>query len=439
MTRRARNSGGPAGTPSHVPSPTAALRSAVAGGQRSVTSSAGAAEDGLSRSGEAKSLGRGRMDWTDDGQTLAAAVTRQDTYPVLIGRGQLDTLPALVGRTLQTDSVFVVTDDTVAGLFLSRVADAFAARGLNVEPVVVPPGEPSKSWTAAQAVIEALLARGAKRRTVLVALGGGVVIDMVGFVASVFMRGLPYVNVPTSLIAQLDAAIGGKTGIDYGGSKNLLGAFYHPAAVLIDPDLLAPLPPREIRSGLAEAVKVGMLHPPLFAKLEKLRLGSPSDLDALAGITRDAVLTKMRLLRDDPFEQSLVRLLNLGHSVGHALEAATEFSVYRHGEAVAIGIAVATMISWQRRVCSAETRDRILACLHTCGLAVSLPLALLEATWGEIDVIRRIRNGALREVLPVSIGEFVVVDEIAPAEFSSAVTALAERAAVASGAVVGSG
>ena len=425
MALGARNSGEPrAARPALAQ--TAALRAGAAAGSRSVTSAAAAPADGLSRSGEAKSLGRGKIDWTDDGEQLSVAVTRQDTYPVVIGRGRLDTLPALVGRTLQTDSVFVVTDHTVAGLFLGRVSDAFAAAGLPVQSVVVPAGEPSKSWPAAQTVIEALLARGAKRRSVLVALGGGVIVDMVGFVAAAFMRGLPYVNVPTSLIAQLDAAIGGKTGIDYDGSKNLLGAFYHPAAVLIDPDLLAPLPPREIRSGLAEAVKVGMLHPPLFAKLEKLRPGGDPDLDVLAGITRDAVLCKMRLLRDDPFEQSLVRLLNLGHSIGHALEAATAFSAYRHGEAVAVGIAVATVISRHRGLCTAVTADRILGCLRTCGLRTALPLPLLAATWAEIDVIRRIRNGALREVLPVSIGEFVVVDEIGHAEFAAAEAALAE-------------
>ena len=235
-----------------------------------MTSSAATAADGLPRSGEARSLGRGRIDWTDDGEQLSVTVTRQDTYPVVIGRGRLDTLPALVGRTLRTDSVFVVTDDTVAGLFLARVTGAFAAAGLPVQSVVVAAGEPSKSWPAAQSVIEALLARapsaaragGARRRRD----------HRHGRLRGVRLHARPAVRQrPTSLIAQLDAAIGGKTGIDYDGSKNLLGAFYHPAAVLIDPDLLATLPPREVRSGLAEAVKVGMLHPPLFAKLEKLR------------------------------------------------------------------------------------------------------------------------------------------------------------------------
>ncbi len=372
------------------------------------------------------SLGCGKMDSSDDGDgTLSVSVTRQDTYPVVIGRGRIETLPSLVGRILKTDSLFIVTDENVGELLLQRTADLFSESGMHVQSVVIPAGESSKSWAAAQNVIDALSTRGAKRRTALVALGGGVIVDMVGFVASVFMRGLPYINVPTSLLGQLDAAIGGKTGIDYDGSKNLLGAFYHPAAVLIDPELLSTLPEREIRSGLAEAVKVGMLHPPLFAKLENLAPGAVNDIEDLAAITRDAVRHKMRLLRDDPYERSLVRLLNLGHSFGHALEAATEFEVYRHGEAIAIGIAVATMISWNRGICAAETKDRVLACLETRGLEISLPLPAMEATWQEINVIRRIRNGALNEVLPVSIGECMVVDEIAHEEFVSAVDSLA--------------
>jgi 3-dehydroquinate synthase len=420
MSRRARNHGGPVGA-RQVP---LALRNGMTGAQRPMTSPA---EEDVPAA-EPRSTGAGSIDWTDDGAGgLSVSVTRRDTYPVVIGRGKLDMLPALLDRTLGTTSVFVVTDENVADLLLPRVTDLFAGHGVQVQPVVVPPGEPSKSWPAAQDVIAALLARGARRRTALVALGGGVIIDMVGFVASTFMRGLPYVNVPTSLIAQLDAAIGGKTGIDYDGSKNLLGAFYHPAAVLIDPDLIATLPAREIRSGLAEAVKVGMLHPPLFAELERLRLGFSDDLDVLAGITREAVLHKMELLRHDPFERSLVRLLNLGHSIGHALEAATGFAVYRHGEAVAIGIAVATTISWHRGLCTAETKERVLGCLETCGLAISLPPPLSTTTWGEVDVVRRIRNGALREVLPVSIGDLVIVDEITEEEFVAAVGALAER------------
>lgn len=384
------------------------------------------------------SLGHGRLRWNDTAdRALSVDVTRQDTYPVVIGRGMVETLPSLVDQIGRTDSLFVITDTNVGELLLERVVGLLGDRGVPVQSIVIPAGESSKSWWGAQTVIDRLLLGGAKRRSLLLAVGGGAVIDLVGFVASVFMRGLPYINVPTSLVAQLDAAIGGKTGIDYDGSKNLLGTFYHPAAVLIDPDLLRTLPEREIGSGLAEAVKVGILHPPLFARLENLGPGSGKDLDALTTIIQDAACYKMRLLEDDPFEQSLERLLNLGHSFGHALEAATRFEVYRHGEAIAVGIALTTMIAWQRGVCTADTRDRILACLRTCGLKVSFPPELQAPTWNEINVIRRVRNGVLNEVLPISVGECTVVDEVTHDEFVSAVGALARLSAPGSAAVAG--
>lgn len=370
-------------------------------------------------------MGHGTLDLREDSDgTYSVAVTRQDSYPMIIGRGELDTLPPLAERLGLTDSLFVITDANVADVLLQRTLDVLHKHGLRAEPIVIPAGEASKSWPTVQRVIDALLARRVQRRSALVALGGGVIVDTVGFVASVVMRGLPYINVPTSLVAQLDATIGGKTGIDYNGSKNLLGGFYHPAAVLIDPEFLATLPPREIRGGLAEAVKVGILHPPLFDKLEKL--DPAPDIDALAAVTRDAALYKMELLKDDPFEASLVRLLNLGHSFGHALEAATRFEVYRHGEAIAMGIALATMMSRGRGMCAVETRDRILACLARCGLEITVPQSLLAATWDEIEVIRRVRNGVLNEVLPVKVGECVVVDEVSHDEFLTAVGALAD-------------
>lgn len=374
------------------------------------------------------SMGHGTLDLNEasDG-TLSVEVTRRDSYPVIIGPGELASLPSLLDRLGFTDSVFVITDTNVAQAVLDRTVDVLADHGVTAQPIVFPAGETSKSWPVVQTVIETLLERGVRRRSVLLALGGGVVVDSVGFVASVVMRGLPYINVPTSLVAQHDAAIGGKTGIDYNGSKNLLGGFYHPAAVLIDPQLLETLPAREIRGGLAEAVKVGILHPPLFERLEVLwPTGPPPDFGALTAVIRDAALYKMHLLRADPFERSLVRLLNLGHSFGHALEAATGFETYRHGEAIAVGIALATAMSRRRGLCTDKTRDRILACLTRCGLEITLPPALVPAVWDGIEVIRRVRDGALHEVLPVEIGECVVVDEIGRDEFRAAVDALAE-------------
>jgi 3-dehydroquinate synthase len=374
--------------------------------------------------------GTGRIDWSPEGNhTLAVSVLRRDTYPLITGRGSLSRLPDLVQQISECDSLVAITDDNVAPILLSRVTELLTTFNGRVQTIVIPAGERSKSWAVADQLLTGLCTRNVKRRTLLLALGGGVVCDVVGFVASVFMRGIPYINVPTSLMAQLDAAIGGKTGIDYDGAKNLVGAFHHPAGVLVDPELLVTLPNREISSGLAEAVKVGILNPQLFARLENLTLGPKLDLDSMAAVVEEAIVCKLVLLREDPFEQSLRRFLNLGHTFAHAIEAATGFSAYRHGEAVAIGIAIATTISRDRELCSTKTMNRILACLETCGLSVTLPTSLVAETWERVTVIRRVRNGKLNEVLPVSIGECVIVDEMSYEEYAIAVRTLERRAA----------
>ena len=379
-------------------------------------------------------MGTGQMDWTftQDG-SYSVEVKKTDAYPLIIGRGRLDGLAALLHQVSEGDAVFIITDECVSKLWLEHTRALLVNAGFLTQSVVIANGETSKSWPTAQHLLSFLSEHGAKRRSVLLALGGGVICDLVGFVASIFMRGLPYICVPTTLMAQLDAAIGGKTGIDFSASKNLVGAFHHPAAILVDPNLLATLPSREIRSGLAEAIKVGILHSALFALLERAAPIQVNDLDTLSSIVTDAIVGKMRLLRADPFENSLMRLLNLGHTVAHALEAATRFETYRHGEAVAIGIAVATEISRSRGLCQPRTRDRILACLTNCGLQISLPPEHVAATWSGMDIIRRIRDGKLNEVLPVTIGQCVIVDEIGLDEYEAAVGTLtrwAKHAAV---------
>jgi 3-dehydroquinate synthase len=370
-------------------------------------------------------IGSGKLHWRQDGnQTLAVTVDRRDSYPIIVGRGKLATLPRLVKQVPACNSVVIITDERVGELWLQRSTDLLTPLDLTVQSIVIPAGEVSKSWAVAELLLSSLSSGGALRRTTLLALGGGVLCDLVGFVASMFMRGLPYINIPTSLMAQLDGSIGGKTGIDFSGSKNLVGTFYHPTGVLVDPDLLATLPAREIRSGLAEAVKVGIIFPTVFAQLERLTLGTTMDFDALAAIILDSITYKMDLLQEDPFEHSLERLLNLGHTFAHAVEAASGFNTYRHGEAVAIGIALATAISHGRGLCEKETEDRILSCLSVCGLGVTLPASLVDSSWREVDMVRRIRNGNLHEVLPVSIGECRMVNDITYEEYRSAVRSL---------------
>jgi 3-dehydroquinate synthase len=368
------------------------------------------------------------MDYLSHGSEKGVvSVARHHTYPLLMGMGTLESLPRVMRNAAESDSVFVVTDDNVAPLYLKRCVDMLRNSDFQVKSIVLPAGESSKSWETAQRVLAALASEGSKRRSILVALGGGVICDLVGFVASIYMRGVPYVNVPTSLMAQLDAAIGGKTGIDFNGSKNLVGCFYHPCAVVVDPNFLATLPSRDIRSGIAEAVKVGILFPGLFDLLELLGKKSEVAPSELAAVVQEAVTGKLKLLESDPFELSLVRLLNLGHTVGHALEAATKFVQYRHGEAVSVGIAVASEVSRQRGLCTSATCRRIVTLLEDWGLPVHLPAEHARSTWEELQVIRRIRNGVLNEVLPLEVGLCEVVTEVELSEYLEAAQTLESR------------
>lgn len=246
------------------------------------------------------------------------------------------------------------------------------------------------------------------------ALGGGVLCDLVGFAASTYLRGVPYVNVPTTLMAQTDGAVGGKVGVDHPGGKNLIGAFFHPVRVVVDPLVLRTLPRREVASGLAEIVKVAVLtSPAMFAALEALDVERPPAVDtALLPLIRGSIAAKLALLAPDPFERSLRRLLNFGHAVGHALEAATDFAVYRHGEAVAVGMATATELAAQRGLCGARTRSRILGLLRRLDLPTVLPEPLRDLTWERLQAVYLVRNASLREVVPRTIGHCQVLDGV---------------------------
>ncbi len=239
----------------------------------------------------------------------------------------------------------VVTDTTVAGLYLDALADVLRADGWQPVPVVVPPGEGSKSLDTFAVVCDAALAAGADRRTPVLALGGGVVGDLGGFVAATVLRGLPLVHLPTTILAQVDSAIGGKTGVNTARGKNLVGAFYPPLFVLADPATLATLPEREVRSGLAEVVKHALLAGgDLFETLEMgwERLG---DADMLAAVVREAAAVKARVVSADERESGARAFLNLGHTFGHALEAAAGYGTLTHGEAVAVGLRAALHLS----------------------------------------------------------------------------------------------
>ncbi|HEX8385924.1 MAG TPA: 3-dehydroquinate synthase [Rubricoccaceae bacterium] len=260
--------------------------------------------------------------------------------------GPLASAPARLREAgLQPGLALVVTDETVAGLYLGPLADALRADGWGPVPVVVPPGEGSKSLEAFAAVCDACLAAGPDRGAPLLALGGGVVGDLGGFAAATLLRGLPLAHLPTTVLAQVDSSIGGKTGVNTARGKNLVGAFYPPRFVLADPATLRTLPAREVRSGLAEAVKHALLAGgPLLETLEGEwdRLAEP---DVLAAVVREAAAVKARVVSEDERESGARASLNLGHTFGHALEAAAGYAALTHGEAVAVGMRAALWLS----------------------------------------------------------------------------------------------
>ena len=374
-------------------------------------------------------MNSGGLEWGRIGSGhILVRVDRGQAYPMAVARGASEALPRLLRDIIQDKMLVIITEDRVAALWLDHLLRILEPTAWTIKTIVVPSGERSKSWATTEYVLSKLLAIGTQRRTLLLALGGGMICDLTGFVASIFMRGVPYVNVPTSLIGQLDAAVGGKVGIDFGGSKNLVGGFHHPVGVVVDPDFMSTLPAREIRGGLAEAAKIAILDPQLFAQLERASsIGPVQSVAALTDIVEAAIVRKLELLADDPFERSLRRPLNLGHTIGHAIEAATGFAAYRHGEAVAIGISVATEVSSRRGVCSIATRDRILRLLCACGLGLRPPVEHLRGILIELNIVRRIRNGMLQEVLPRDIGQWEIADEVDDVEYTAAFDALANR------------
>ncbi len=301
------------------------------------------------------------------------------SYEVLVEAGALDAAATLLAPWLTRGRAIIVTDAHVAAAQLPRLAASLTAAGLAVDPIILPPGEATKSWDQLAALCEALLERGVERGDHIVALGGGVIGDLTGFAASIVKRGCGFVQVPTTLLAQVDSSVGGKTAINVPAGKNLIGAFHQPAFVLIDPSVLATLPRRETAAGYAEVVKYGLIDDRAF--FEWCEANGAALLDGDLAARTHAIIASVRakaaIVADDERETSGRRaLLNLGHTFGHALEAETGFSdALLHGEAVAAGMALAFRYSVRAGLCPGQDAERVAA--HLC--AVGLPAGLAAA------------------------------------------------------------
>ncbi|HET9003946.1 MAG TPA: 3-dehydroquinate synthase [Gemmatimonadaceae bacterium] len=344
-------------------------------------------------------------------ERAAARVVALPGYEVIVAPGALDDAGAIITRAAPAHHYAVVSDPNVAPLYVERVRASLAgaAPGATMSLLLVPPGEEHKTRELWAHLTDELLASGAGRDTTIVALGGGVVGDLAGFVAATYMRGIPVVQLPTTLLAMVDASVGGKTGVDTPAGKNLVGAFHPPAAVIADPDTLASLPAPELRSGSAEMIKHGVVADARYfdqvaAILPSLAAddtGIPSELTAL--IAR-SVEIKAAVVADDERERGRRKILNFGHTLGHAIETVSGYRLL-HGEAVAIGMALESEIAERIGVAEAGTAMRVRAALTAGGLPVVVPLGIdpaeiLAATRSD----KKARGGRVEYALPAAVG-----------------------------------
>ncbi|MEM6712356.1 MAG: 3-dehydroquinate synthase [Pseudomonadota bacterium] len=343
------------------------------------------------------------------------------SYDIHIGQGLLATAGEAIAAIAPQTRTLIVTDDHVGALHLDALATSLASAGLSPTSLCVPAGETSKDWSTLQTVVDAVLQAKLERGDLVVALGGGVVGDLTGFAAAITRRGMRFVQIPTSLLAQVDSSVGGKTGINSRHGKNLVGAFHQPALVLADTDVLATLPERELKAGYAEVVKYGLIDEPDF--FEWLEVNGPKLLSGDQNALQDAVArscaAKARVVAADERESGQRALLNLGHTFGHALEVLNGYDANRlvHGEGVAIGMALAHRFSRALGYCPGQDVERVIGHLDAVGLPTDMRQirgfeptvdALVEAMKQD----KKVSRGALTFILTRGIGQSFIAKDI---------------------------
>ena len=335
------------------------------------------------------------------------------SYPIIIGPGIISTAESYK-NSIRSRQVMVVTNETVAPLYLDNVLQAL--RGFHVEQVILPDGEQYKTLEILNAIYDALLSSRFDRSCTLLALGGGVVGDMTGFAAASYQRGVDFVQVPTTLLSQVDSSVGGKTGVNHPLGKNMIGAFHQPRCVIADTDTLNTLPERELAAGLAEVIKYGVINDLSFfewleANIERLLA---RDSEALVYAIERSCRDKAVIVAADEKEAGQRALLNLGHTFGHAIESGMGYGVWLHGEAIAAGMAMAADMSFQMGWLDADEQERIRSLLQKAHLPVDPPAEISAERFLELmSVDKKVLNGELRLVLLRGIGKAEVTADYA--------------------------
>lgn len=345
------------------------------------------------------------------------------SYDIEIGTGNLARLARLTDEWASLSHAVIITDANLQATHAQSAAQSFSDFGVDVDLLVVDAGEPSKSTDTVDALWNQLLDVGADRKSVIVAVGGGVIGDLAGFVAATFARGLAFVQVPTTLLAHVDSSVGGKVGVNLPGAKNMVGAFWQPAGVLIDTATLASLPDREYRAGLAEVVKYGViLDAAFFAYLEEnIAKINSRDAATLEYIIERCCRLKADVVEQDEREETGLRaVLNYGHTFCHAIEAVTGYDQLLHGEAVAIGMMCAARLAERIGRIDASLGERQLALLSALRLPFVVPQVDHEALLTAMQRDKKVEHGKLRFVLPSELGSVELVGDVDPADVRAA-------------------
>ena len=354
-------------------------------------------------------------------------IIKDEEYHIYIKKGILGNLSEYLSKVIKNKNVFVITNPLVNSLYGTNLLSALEKSEFNADFIEVPDGEKYKSLSTAKYLYDELLKKKAERTTTLIALGGGVIGDLTGFVAATYMRGLPLVHIPTTLLAQIDSSIGGKVAVDHPLAKNITGSFYQPKAVYTDPGVLQTLSDKDIKNGITEAIKIAVIKSPAFFKWLEKNIDQllKKHRDLLCELVKEAVSLKVDIVLKDPWERGLRKVLNFGHSIGHALEVEAGYQDLSHGEAVALGMLIETKIARNRGMCSEEFEGKIREILSFLRKQESIFKYIKNTEynqfWETLTLDKKNYQGKITFILPEALGKVVLIDNINKKEVIKAI------------------
>jgi 3-dehydroquinate synthase len=358
---------------------------------------------------------------------ITVKITEDKEYKIYIEKGILNNLGEHLSKTIGNKRIVIITNPLVNSLYGTKLLSVLRKDGINSDLIEVPDGEKYKSLSTAKHLYDELLKRKADRTTTLIALGGGVIGDLAGFVAATYMRGLPLAHIPTTLLAQVDSSIGGKVAVDHTLAKNIIGSFYQPKAVYADPEVLQTLSDQDIRNGIVEAIKIAVIKSPVFFKWLEKNISKllKKHKDLLCEAVKEAVSLKVDVVLKDPWESGLRKILNFGHSIGHALEVRVGYQDLSHGEAVALGMLIETKIARNRGICSQDLEEQIKQILSFLPPSPSFPRKRESKSifkyiknidynkfWETLTLDKKNYQSKITFILPEALGKVVLIDDI---------------------------